>query len=29
MFAITLYEQKIEIALPEKIKEKIFHLYEQ
>jgi len=27
--AITLYEQKIEIALPEKIKEKIFHLYEQ
>src|SRR6266699_783062 len=25
--AITLYEQKIEIALPEKIKEKIFHLY--
>jgi hypothetical protein len=27
--AIVLYEQKIEIALPERIKEKIFHLFEQ
>ncbi len=27
--AITLYEQKLGISLPEKIKEKIFHLYEE
>ena len=27
--AIALYEQKLEIPLPERIKEKIFHLYER
>jgi hypothetical protein len=27
--AIALYEQKLEVPLPERIKERIFHLYEQ
>lgn len=27
--AITLYEDKLEVALPKRIKEKIFHLFEQ